>query len=97
MTWIKTVKPTEDEAVRAAMMSQRSLYPPVYGGQGADPSRVAPAVLKDSIVASHSLIPKALEHAFSTLGVLLGPDLPLSRREHEMIATTVSALNRCFY
>ena len=97
MTWIKTVPPTQDEAVRAAMMGQRSLYPPVYGGQGADPSRVAPAVLKDSIVLSHSLIPRALEHAFSAFGVLLDPELPLSRRDHEMIATTVSALNKCFY
>ena len=97
MTWIKTVPPTQDEAVRAAMMGQRSLYPPVYGGQGADPSRVAPAVLKDSIVLSHSLIPDAMLHAFGTFGALMNPALPLSRRQHEMIAATVSALNRCFY
>ena len=30
-------------------------------------------------------------------GVLLAPELPLQRRQHEMIATLVSALNRCFY
>ena len=51
----------------------------------------------DSIVASHSLIPEAMRHALSTLGVLLSPTLPLSRRQHEMIATVVSARNRCFY
>jgi len=27
----------------------------------------------------------------------MSPDLPLSRRQHEMIALTVSALNSCFY
>ena len=29
--------------------------------------------------------------------VLLSPELPLTRRQHEMIATVVSALNGCFY
>jgi hypothetical protein len=48
-------------------------------------------------VLSHSLIPEALRHAFSTFGALMNPDLPLERRQHEMIALTVSALNRCFY
>ena len=51
----------------------------------------------DSIVASHSLIPEAMLHAMSAYGVLLSKNLPLSRRQHEMIATVVSALNRCFY
>ena len=32
------------------------------------------------IVASHSLIPDALYHAFATFGVLMSPDLPLTRR-----------------
>jgi len=49
------------------------------------------------IVASHTLIPEALYHAFSTFGVLMSPDLPLSRRQHEMITTMVSVTNRCFY
>jgi uncharacterized peroxidase-related enzyme len=47
------------------------------------------------IVASHSLIPEALRHAFSTFGVLMSPDLPLTRMQHEMIATRVSAINGC--
>lgn len=96
MAWIRTVRPDESEAVRAAMMGQRSLYPVVYG-QPMDAGRVPQPVLDDSITLSHSLIPKALEHAFATFGVLLDPALPLSRREHEMIATTVSVLNKCFY
>ena len=49
------------------------------------------------IVASHSLIPQALYHAFSTFGVLMSPDLPLTRRQHEMITTVVSVLNHCHY
>jgi hypothetical protein len=38
-----------------------------------------------------------MRHAMSAFGVLLAPDLPLSRRQQEMIATVVSAHNRCFY
>jgi len=49
------------------------------------------------ITESHSLIPEALYHAFATFGVLMSPDLPLSRREHEMITTVVSVTNRCVY
>jgi len=29
--------------------------------------------------------------------VLMSPDLPLSRRQHEMITTVVSVTNRCVY
>ena len=91
MTWIKTVSPSEDEAVKKASESQRHLYPieyatPVHPGDGAS-----------QIVASHSLIPQALYHAFATFGVLMSPDLPLQRRQHEMITTVVSVTNRCHY
>ena len=51
----------------------------------------------ESIVESHSLIPDALFHAFATFGALMAPHLPLVRRQHEMIATVVSAVNRCHY
>ena len=50
-----------------------------------------------SIVGSHTLIPDALFHAFSTFGALMSPELPLQRRQHEMIATMVSVTNRCVY
>jgi hypothetical protein len=43
------------------------------------------------------LIPQILFHGMGLLGVALSPDLPLERRQHEMIATVVSAVNRCFY
>lgn len=93
MTWIKTISPQDDEDVRRAMGAQRELYPIEY----AVPIHPTPDGQSSSIVESHSLIPEALHHAFSTFGVLLSPDLPLSRRQHEMITTVVSVTNRCHY
>jgi AhpD family alkylhydroperoxidase len=49
------------------------------------------------IVGSHSLIPDALYHAFATFGSLMSPELPLGRRQHEIITTMVSLTNRCHY
>lgn len=96
MTWIRVIPPAEaGPELRACYEAVYALYPPEYGAD-------VPAVRRadgtaDSIVASHSLIPQALRHALSAYAMLLAPDLPLSRRQHEMIATVVSALNRCFY
>lgn len=95
--WIKTISPEDSEAVREAMRAQRALYPAAYAGSPESAARLPQPVLDESIVASHTLIPEALRHAFSTFGALMHPDLPLSRREHELIAATVSALNDCFY
>lgn len=93
MTWIKTIPlPEAGEALVRALEAQRSLYPKEYA---------TPVMPTDDgvagIVASHSLIPGALYHAFATFGVLMSPDLPLTRRQHEMITTRVSVLNRCHY
>ena len=93
MTWIKTVSMEDDERVKNAMMKQRSLYPIEY----ATPVHPESDGQSASIVASHSLIPDALFHAFSTFGTLMSPELPLERRQHEMIATMVSVTNRCVY
>jgi hypothetical protein len=96
MTWIKTIPPAEaSPELRACYEATYALYPPEY--QIEVPAVQRPDGGADSIVAAHSLIPQALRHAMSAFGVLLGPDLPLTRRQHEMIATLVSALNRCFY
>ena len=93
MTWIRTVPMSEGgEELTRAVEQQRKLYPVEY----ADPVHPTGDGTSD-IVASHSLIPAALHHAFSTFGVLMSPDLPLTRRQHEMITTRVSALNRCHY
>src|SRR3954470_17997487 len=93
MTWIRTVSLSEaDEKLRKAIEGEKLLYPKEY----ADP--VHPdASGASSIVGSHTLIPEALYHAFSTFGALMSPDLPLQRRQHEMIATMVSVTNRCVY
>ena len=93
MTWIKTISAEEDERVRQAAEAQRSLYPAEY----AVPIHPTADGESSQIVASHSLIPDALHHAFSTFGALMSPDLPLTRRQHEMITTVVSVLNRCHY
>ncbi len=93
MTWIHTVSIFEaDEKLRQAIEAQKAVYPKEY----ADP--VHPdASGASAIVGSHTLIPEALYHAFATFGALMSPDLPLSRRQHEMIATVVSVANRCQY
>ena len=93
MTWIKTVTTLEDENVRKAAEAQRDLYPIEYA------TPVHPTAEGDTsgIVASHSLLPEVLFHAFATYGSLLSPELPLKRHQHEMIATMVSVTNRCHY
>ena len=93
MTWIKTLSMDEDARVKDAMEAQRRLYPIEY----ATPVHPVNNGQSSSIVASHSLIPDALFHAFSTFGALMSPDLPLKRRQHEMITTLVSVTNRCHY
>lgn len=93
MTWIRTISLAEADAkLRKAIEDQKLAYPKEY----ADPVHPDPSGAS-SIVASHTLIPDALYHAFSTFGTLMSPDLPLSRRQHEMIATMVSVTNRCVY
>ena len=93
MAWIKTVPLSEGgDALRKAVEGQMGLYPVEYA-QPVHPTTDGPS----GIVASHSLIPGALRHAFSTFGELMSPDLPLQRRQHEMIATIVSVTNKCRY
>lgn len=90
MAWIKTIPFDEaDEPLRKALEAQRALYPKEYERRPGDTS--------ESIVSTHTLIPDALHHAFATFGALLSPSLPLTRAQHEMITTRVSALNRCHY
>lgn len=93
MAWIRTIPASEaDEKLRRALDSQNGLYPIEYATP-VQPTDDGTA----GIVASHSLIPDALYHAFSTFGALMSPELPLARRQHEMIATMVSVENRCQY
>jgi hypothetical protein len=101
MTWIRTVPLSEicnsnsngnNDKLRQAVEAQRALYPKEY----ADPVHPDESG-GSSIVASHTLIPDALYHSFGAFAAMMSPELPLSRRQHEMIATMVSVTNRCKY
>ena len=97
MAWIKTIPMSDaDERLMELMGKQRELYPVEYATpvEGTDE---AGRTDMPNIVSSHTLIPDALYHAFSTFGALMSPDLPLTRRQQEMITTTVSVTNKCFY
>lgn len=94
MTWIRTTPLPEDEdKLRRAIEEQKKLYPIEY----ATPVHPVPDGSTSGIVASHSLIPDALYHAFAAFGAMMAPDLPLTRRHHEMITTVVSVTNHCHY
>ena len=96
MTWIKTIPPDQaDDSLRACYEFFYAFYPAEYRGEV--PAVTRPDGTADSISAAHSLIPEAMRHAMAAFGAMLAPELPLTRRQHEMIATVVSALNRCFY
>ncbi len=96
MTWIRIIPPAAaDESLRRCYEDLRALYPEEYHTEVS--SLRKPDGTSDSITAVHSLIPEAMRHAMAAYAALLSPGLPLTRRQHEMIATVVSALNRCFY
>ena len=98
MTWIKTVPGQKADAKLAGCMQDAmSLYPKEYAVPVAHLNNGRQEGDAAAIIMSHTLIPEALKHAFSTYGVLLQENLPLSRRDHELIAATVSALNDCYY
>ena len=93
MAWIETIKPDEADEKLLQMLGQlRAQYPVEYELPAPGASRT-----DESIVESHTLIPTAMFHAFAAFAALMSPDLPLERRQHEMIATMVSITNRCHY
>ncbi|QJW92646.1 carboxymuconolactone decarboxylase family protein [Frigoriglobus tundricola] len=96
MPWIKTT-PYEDAGpeLRNVYGAIYALYPADYAVPVA--SLVRPDGGSDSIVAAHSLVPEAMRHMMSGLAVMMQPHLPLTRRQHEMIAAVVSVQNQCFY
>lgn len=96
MTWIRTIPPL------AAGSELHRKYEQLYALFPSEYRTEVPAVTRadgsaDSIVASHSLIPDAMYHIFAAFAAMMAPDLPLKRRQHEMIAACVSSINRCFY
>ncbi|GAC1334471.1 MAG: hypothetical protein NVSMB14_01550 [Isosphaeraceae bacterium] len=93
MAWIKTLNPEEGgDPLLRALADQRALYPKEYAEPIAALEEGRPG-----IVAVHSLIPQALYHSFAAFGSLMAPELPLTRRRHEMIAVMVSLTNECRY
>jgi len=93
MAWIKTIPLDEaDEKLKDILNKTRMSYPKEYGSP--NPPSIP---VNESIVESHTLIPDALYHSFSAFSAMMSPDLPLERRQHEMIATLVSLTNDCFY
>lgn len=98
MTWIKTIPISEAQPqLLNAIEAQAGLYPVEYATPVESLAHAEATGDGPGIVMAHSLLPETLRHTFSTLGTLLSPELPLSRREHEMIAATVSSINSCFY
>src|SRR4051812_21612160 len=97
MTWIRTIPADKaDPTLRSVYQAVYALYPAEYATTPPE-SITRPDGGSDSIVAAHSLIPEAMRHMMSGFGVMLSPDLPLTRAQHEMIASVVSAKNSCFY
>ncbi len=93
MAWIKTIGFDDaDERLREVLMKTRMSYPQEYAAPAPNAS-----LIDESIIDSHTLIPDALYHAFMTFSALMSPELPLERRQHEMIATMVSVTNDCHY
>ena len=93
MAWIKTIGFGEaDEKLQKMLGELRASYPREYEASTAEQTGT-----DESIIESHTLIPDAMYHAFAAYAAMMSPDLPLERRQHEMIATMVSAANDCFY
>lgn len=99
MTWIETHKPTPAHPrLGAAMAEALRGYPEEYTPAREAEARVDdPACRRDSITGAHTLFPEVLRHMFAGYREMMSPDLPLGRRQQEMIAATVSILNRCHY
>ena len=92
MAWIRTPRPPPSHPALAAA---RKGLPPEYGAPMS--TAVPEAVRRESIVMSHGLIPDVMAGMFGGFAALLSPDLPLARRDHELIAVVVSVVNECFY
>ena len=90
MAWIETIPFNKaDKKLRDALRGPRAMFPSEYATPTSEN--------EESVLSTHTLIPDALFHAFSTFGALMSPELPLSRKDHEMIATVVSIKNDCHY
>ena len=96
MTWITTIPPAQaDRRLQAIYQRLAALYPPEYGPEVPGVTRADGTA--DSMTAVHSLLPDVMEPLLTAFARLLAPELPLTRRQQEMITTLVSGLNQCVY
>ncbi|MGE0641152.1 MAG: hypothetical protein AB7G12_02360 [Thermoanaerobaculia bacterium] len=97
MARIRTIPPHQASGqLKEAYDRLAPLFPPEYSHGDEDPDS-APELNPDGVVAAHSLLPEVMEPVFQAFVRLMAPELPLSRRQHEMINTVVSSVNRCQY
>ena len=98
MTWIKTIPQKEaNPELLELFQRMRKGYPGEYAIEVPSLVELASREAGGGITDSHTLIPNVLFHSFSAHREMMSPDLPLSRAQHEMIASVVSVLNECFY
>ena len=94
MTWIKTIPLGEADAKLRARWKRSARSTRLSDANPVHPRPMAARARSSPPPASS---PTRLHHAFATFGVLMSPELPLTRRQHEMITTMVSVTNRCVY
>ncbi len=88
MAWLRTVPRAQATGALAdayAAMDNRPM-PPVY---------IPPHGDAAGIIRAHSLDPELLRRTFSVSGALAGSGLPWPDRE--LLASTTSRTNQCFY
>ena len=88
MAWLRTVPKTQATGALAeayAAMDNRPM-PPVYRPPHGDAA---------GIIRAHSLDPELLRRTFSVSGALATTRLPWADRE--LLASTTSCANQCFY
>lgn len=96
MPWIRVIPPTQaTDDLKRTYDKLLPLFPAEYARPV--PALSRPTQPQDSVLSLHSLLPKVMEPIFTALAELMSPDLPLTRRQHEMINTVVSSINRCHY
>ena len=96
MTWIRTIPPAEagGELKRVYEIAAWHLSAGVpYGKRSAPPSG---RQFRQHCRCAQPLAQRDVPH-ISAHAALIQPDMPLTRRQQEMISTVVSALNGCFY
>jgi hypothetical protein len=87
MPWITHIRSDQATGSRRTLYEEfQALYPKEYS------TPVMPG--GESIMAAHVLLPELMRHSSLAYGEMLRLDLPLDRRQHEMIASWFNYINR---